>query len=684
MKRLLLLVITVVCAQLTYAQLLTWSPTFPNENSPLEITVDATKGNGGLLNFSGGVYVHIGVITSKSANGDDWKYVPFQWGTSPSNGAAVSLGNNKWKFTIPGSIRSFFNITDPTETVQKIAILFRNGDGSRAQRNADGSNMYIPVYSTGAFAVRLSQPAKEPKFVPVPETQTWSIGTNITVAADASKASAMKLYHNGTVIATSGSNATSLSGTSTIAVAGNQQLVAEATEGGTTTYDTINIFVAGATPVAALPAGMKDGINYHPNNTSVTLVLRAPGKNTVTVIGDFNNWSQTTESVMNRTPDGRFFWLTINGLTPGSEYSYQYLVDGSIRIADPYTEKILDPSNDRFISAATYPGLKPYPTGKTTGMVSVLQPAQPTYNWAVTTFNRPDKRGLVIYELLLRDFVEAHDWKTLKDTLSYLKRLGVNAIELMPFNEFEGNSSWGYNGYQYFAPDKYYGPKNTLKEFIDNCHKAGIAVIMDIVLNHTYGPSPLKELYGLANNPWYNPTAPHAAINFGDDFNHESADTKDFFNRVLQHWVTEYKIDGYRVDFSKGLTQKPSSSDAQFSAYDASRIAILKNYYAATNAVAPGAYFILEHLADNSEERELAGEGMLLWANVWTQYQEASMGHLANSNFQNVVHSARSWSQPHLVGFMESHDEERITYKNIRYGNASGSYNVRDTATALK
>src|SRR5688500_18117422 len=60
------------------------------------------------------------------------------------------------------------------------------------------------------------------------------------------------------------------------------------------------------------------------------------------------------------------------------------------------------------------------------------------------------------------------------------------------------------------------------------------------------------------------------------------------------------------------------------------------------------------------------------------------MGYLGNSNFQNVIHSARSWTQPHLVGFMESPDEEGITYKNIRYGNAAGGYNVKDTATALK
>ncbi|RYF83583.1 MAG: T9SS type A sorting domain-containing protein, partial [Chitinophagaceae bacterium] len=379
----------------------------------------------------------------------------------------------------------------------------------------------------------------------------------------------------------------------------------------------------------------------------------------------------------------RFFWITLNGLTPGTEYAYQYFVDGSLKIADPYAEKILDPGNDPAIPATTYPNLKPYPAGQT-GIVSVFQPQQPAYNWAINSFTKPDKRSLVIYELLARDFVAAHDWKTLKDTLSYLKRLGVNAIEVMPWTEFEGNNSWGYNTFQYFAPDKFYGPKNTLKEFIDSCHKNGIAVIMDIVLNHTYGPSPLKQLYPLSNNPWYNASAPHASINFGDDFNHQSPDTKYFFGRVLKHWITDYKIDGYRVDFSKGLTQKVTTNDGDLAAYDAGRIAIIKGYADSIRNADTNAYMILEHFADDTEEKELADNGLMLWASVWTQYQEASMGHLANSNFDKVIHVAKGFNNPHLVGFMESHDEERVTYKNIKYGNSAGNYNVRDTATALK
>jgi hypothetical protein len=81
---------------------------------------------------------------------------------------------------------------------------------------------------------------------------------------------------------------------------------------------------------------------------------------------------------------------------------------------------------------------------------------------------------------------------------------------------------------------------------------------------------------------------------------------------------------------------------------------------------------------------ELADDGFLLWSNVWTQYQEASMGYLANSNFERGIHTVRNWQNPHLVTFMESHDEERVTFKNIKYGNSSGGYNIKDTATALR
>jgi 1,4-alpha-glucan branching enzyme len=110
----------------------------------------------------------------------------------------------------------------------------------------------------------------------------------------------------------------------------------------------------------------------------------------------------------------------------------------------------------------------------------------------------------------------------------------------MPVNEFEGNLSWGYNPNYYFAVDKFYGPKNKLKQLIDTCHQLGIAVISDMVLNHSFGTSPYVMLYWdkvnnrpSGANPIYNQVAKHD-YNVGFDMNHESDVTKMYAGRILR------------------------------------------------------------------------------------------------------------------------------------------------------
>jgi hypothetical protein len=635
MKKVYLLSCVLLTSLLGQSQLLTWSPAFPKDNDNITITVDATKGNQGLLGFSGNVYVHIGLITSASTSSSNWLYSPFTWGTTPAAGQATPAGTNKWSYTI-NNIRSFFNVP-AGETILKIALLFRDGPGNIAQRNSDASDMYVPVYPAGA-AVRFSVPPFQPKYVPVPEPITKQVGDNISVTGIGTGTTELQLYLNGTMI--QNGPGSSISATPTLTTAGNNEIVLKGVVGPSTVNDTLRFFVSSNINIAPLPAGVRNGINYAANNTEATLVLYAPGKTRVSVIGEFagSNWTEQSQYLMNNTPDGNYWWLKITGLTPGTEYAYQYLVDGTLKIADPYAEKILDPynNNDQGIPASTYPGLKPYPTGLTSGIVSILQTNAPAYTWVNNNFVRPDKRNLFIYELLVRDFVATHDWKTIKDTLTYLKRLGVNAIEIMPFNEFEGNNSWGYNPDFYFAPDKYYGPKNTLKEFVDACHSNGIAVVMDIALNHSFGLSPLVQLYWdaannrpAANNPWFNPVPKHA-FNVGYDMNHESAATQYYFSRIVEHWLQEYRLDGFRFDLSKGFTQT-QTCDASgnncnvggWSNYDASRVAIWKKYYDTVQLKSPGAYAILEHFAADNEEIELSNYGMLLWGNMNYNFNEA-------------------------------------------------------------
>lgn len=691
MKKLFFL-ISVFCITISLrSQLLNWTPDFAKDNDNITITVDAAKGNQALLGFAVNVYVHVGVITNLSTGPSDWKYVKFTWGAADPAAQATPAGTNKWSYTI-NNIRTFFNVP-ASETILKIAILFRSGGCNNdcvVQRNADGSDMYVPLYDNN-LATRFNQPLMQPLYNPVPEPINKMVGESISITGVASATSNMRLLLNGIVIQTA-NNVTTISSNPTLTQAGNQTLIVEAVIGTVTKTETINFFVANTPNVAALPPGVRDGINYEAGNTSVVLVLYAPGKNRVSVIGSFagSNWIEQPNFQMNKTPDNNYWWLRITGLTPGTEYAFQYLVDGQLKIGDPYAEKILDPWNDGNIPGTSYPGLMPYPS-QTSGIVSVLQTNAPSYNWQVPNFSRPDKRGLIIYELLIRDFLANRNWQTLRDTLSYLKKLGVNAIEIMPFNEFEGNESWGYNPDYFLAPDKYYGTKNMLKEFIDSCHSKGIAVIMDIALNHATGLCPLAALYWnnalnqpAANNPWFNETARHP-FNVFNDFNHESIRTRYFFSRVVEHWLQEYKLDGFRFDLSKGFTQVNSGSDVNaWSQYDASRVAIWKRYYDTLQLKSPGSYVIMEHFADNTEEKELSDYGMLFWGNSNYNFSEAAMGYVSNSNFEYGIFKTRNWTQPHLITYMESHDEERLMYKNLNFGNSSGNYNTKDLFTALK
>jgi len=479
----------------------------------------------------------------------------------------------------------------------------------------------------------------------------------------------------------------------------HQVIIHVATGSGEFTADTTHYIIENKSPmIAELPEGVIDGINYIDNST-VTLSLYAPDKRFVYVIGDFNDWQVDPDYYMNMTPDSSRFWLTLTDLQPDREYIFQYLVDGELRIADPYTEKVSDPWNDPNVNdplynPATYPNLIAYPDDKTNEIASILHIDQEEYAWDVSNFERPPVTDLVIYELLIRDFIKAHDYKTLLDTLSYLENLGITAIELMPVNEFEGNESWGYNPSFYFAPDKYYGPKNDLKRFIDECHKRGIAVILDMVLNHSFGQSPLVRLYSdgtygppTSENPWYNVTATHP-YSVGYDFNHESLLTQAFVDRVNAFWLTEYNVDGFRFDLSKGFTQKKSGSDVNaWSQYDESRIRLLKRMADRIREVAADAYIILEHFAEISEEKELANYGMLLWKNMNSAYSQSAMGWLndsgRSSDLSGAYFRSYGWTKPHYVAYMESHDEPWLMYKNRLYGRSNTTYDIKDIHTGL-
>jgi 1,4-alpha-glucan branching enzyme len=650
-------------------------PAFATQNDTVTILYDASLGNAGLVGVNQ-VYIHTGVITNLSTSATDWRNVQGNWGTDDPNVKMTPLGNDMHSIRI--HIPTFYGLASG-ETVSDLAMVFRNQDGSKEGKSSNNGDIYVPIYNAGLQAA-INQPSGA--------LGIYSLNDTIYISSGASQNAQLSLYHENTLLKQE-SNALSLDFKLYTGDygAGKFNIRLEATQGATTLYDTIRYLARANTNIAADPRSAEEGITVIDQNT-LFFKLRAPGKDLVYLIGDFNDWELEPAYDMNQTPDGEFFWLEVNNLDPNTEYRLQYYVGSEgIRIADPYSEKILDPWNDQWIPSTSYPNLIEYPTGKTDFPVTAFKINEAEYVWDSSyTYERVAEEELLIYELLIRDFDTRRTYQSVIDRLSYFDSLGINAIELMPVMEFEGNESWGYNPMFFMAPDKYYGTKNDFKALVDSCHKHGIAIILDIALNHAFGQSPLVRMYfengaPTANSPYFNTTARHD-FNVGYDFNHEAPATIYHTRRVFQHWLEEYKVDGYRVDLSKGFTQRNTLGNVGlWGQYDQSRVDILNRIKSDVEQVDPDVIMILEHFADNPEERALAEDGFLLWGNENHQYNEATMAY--QSDFSSVYHENRNFDRPALVGFMESHDEERLVYRNINFGNTSADYNTKELDTAL-
>ena len=426
-----------------------------------------------------------------------------------------------------------------------------------------------------------------------------------------------------------------------------------------------------ATPVnKARPAGVDMGIYYDENDpTKVTLCTYAASKTQaakhVLLLGDMTDWKLSNDYQLYK--DGNYFWITLTGLEPKKEYRFQYVVvraDGvKVQISDLYSEKVLHP-DDAYEPSTVDPTLIGYPLkGADGGYVTVIQPGKEKYKWSDYTLNfkRPNKNNLVIYELWVYDYTAKRSIKGVMDRLDYIQNLGVNAIEVMPVSEFEGNYNWGYSPTHYFAFDKAYGSSEMFKQFVDECHKRGIAVIVDMVFNHATGQNPMNKLYpygtDLAQNPWFNVTAPHYD-NVYEDWNHGFAPAHNMFIRVLKYWLEEYKIDGYRLDISHGLCSDKANTSVDN---------LIDYYQKGVKAVEPDAYMILEHWGGSmvTERPRLISYGMQCWENTNHAYCQTAMGWLKEGDGFEAA------NQDGYVTYCESHDEERMQYQCKQYGNGN-------------
>jgi 1,4-alpha-glucan branching enzyme len=680
LKKRLLLVFALISVLGARAQV-TISPVCFTADDPITIFYDATQGSSGLVGAEK-VYMHAGVITD-SQTGTSWQNVVGNWGQDDGIGqmSKVSGTSDMWEITL--TPRSYFSVNQST-TIYRLAMVFRNADGSKEGKNDANADIFIDLATD---PVNLQITSNSPNLVDTSDI--------ILITATTCSSATFNLFIDGVLEDTQTGTAQYSYNYQVTQAAGSSVQVKLTAEVGSAINEQLFSFSVRTPPVSApRPAGIVEGINYDAADpTRVTLSLLAPLKSSVYVIGDFNNWQIQPSYQMKK--DGEYFWLEITNLTPFKEYVFQYLVDETIRVADPYTDKVSDPWDDQYIDQATYPNLIQYPKDFTTSRAAVLQTAQQPYNWVNTSFTPVAREDLVIYELLVRDFDVLHTYKAVRNRLDYLDSLGINAIHIMPNNEFEGNISWGYNPNFYFAPDKYYGPKNEFKALIDECHSRGIAVIMDLVLNHSYNSSPMVRMYWnnsaggpAADNPWYNEVSnfENPDAQWGNDFNHESTYTKNFIDSVNTYWIREYKIDGFRFDFTKGFSNnfKSNATDSWGSKYDPARIANLKRMADVIWTEKSDAIVIFEHLSENSEETELANYGILLWGNMNYDYNEMTMGYASGKSIDWGYYKTRGWAQNNLLAYMESHDEERQMFRNLTYGNSLGNYDVKSKNIALQ
>ncbi len=685
MKKLNLLLFAVLAfAVRANSQIITTSPSPLQESSQnVEIFFHADEGNKGLMGqpASESVYAHTGVeVVNNAGTVTSWKYAP-EWGDNNPKYELVNVGENLWKLTI-GDIRTYYNVA-ADEQVKRLCFVFRNADKTREGKDVGNEDIFVDVLDSG-FQLSFRHNRL---------TDVITGSTNkLTFTASTTEDASISIRVGDNTIAETAS-AMSLVADYTFTEPGDYVVTAEAVKGDGKLSRSITVVYAKESAPAADTSVPAMGLTRNADG-SYTFCLAAPGKESVMLVGSWNGYRPTNDNVMgyvNTEIDGgtfRFFKTTIPATVAGSEFCYYYLVDGRTSVGDPYARLVLDPQNDKYISAEVFPGLPEYPVDKVPSNTSLAyhRDGMLDYDWTATDFKAPAKTDLVIYEMLFRDFTGTEGQSRGNGTvraaiekIPYLKQLGVNAVELLPINEFNGNNSWGYNPNFYFAPDKAYGTPQDYKEFIDLCHKEGIAVILDVVFNQSDWQHPWFRMYQAGSNPFFNATAPHA-YSVLNDWNQGYPLVERQWTDMLRFWLEEFRIDGFRFDLVKGLGDNDSyanSGDSGTNAYNKSRVERMKRLHAAMREVNPDAYFINENLATAKEENEMAEDGELNWANVNNAGCQFAMGYSSDSNLNRMYAVKDNRTAGSTVAYLESHDEQRLAYKQIKWGVAGVKDNHR-------
>jgi maltooligosyltrehalose trehalohydrolase len=275
---------------------------------------------------------------------------------------------------------------------------------------------------------------------------------------------------------------------------------------------------------------------WAPDHTSVDLAidLRRNAAPTTADRGTDSPWHDGAGAVFSRSgmrplaPESRGYWSgSFSDLPPGTLYRYRLSGDDGSVFPDPAS---------RFQPAGVH------------GPSQVVDPS--AFSWSDGAWRTPPPERAVFYELHVGTFTPEGTFRAVVDRLSYVKELGVTAIELMPVGDFPGARNWGYDGVAIFAPARAYGRPDDLRALVDAAHQLGLAVYLDVIYNHL-GPD---GAYANAFSAHYFSDRHHSAWGSGVNLDGpHSAEVRRFFIENALHWVDEYHIDGLRLDATHAL-----------------------------------------------------------------------------------------------------------------------------------
>lgn len=226
---------------------------------------------------------------------------------------------------------------------------------------------------------------------------------------------------------------------------------------------------------------------------------------------------QERRAPMRPTGEG-WYEVTLGDVPPGTRYYYE--INGSRRFPDP----------------ASF--------SQPEGVHGPSEVVDPAFDWEDADWKGLPQEAMVLYELHVGTYTQEGTFAAITPHLSELRELGITAIELLPVAEFPGNRNWGYDGVYPFAVEHSYGGPKGLKQLVNECHKHRLAVILDVVYNHL-GP---EGNYLAEFGPYYcerYQTPWGRAINFDGS---DSEPVRQYFIENALRWITEFHIDGLRLD----------------------------------------------------------------------------------------------------------------------------------------